>query len=102
MFFLHEEERTITLHPSFFGSRATEYLTNRLLEDVEGTCNGSYYVICVMDIQGISEGRVVPGSAVAEYTIKYRTVVWRLFKGQSVCDVMLLSTIKIHEADLGG
>ena len=84
MFFLHELERTITLHPSFFGPRTKEYLTTRLLEDVEGTCSGQYYIICVMDALSISEGRVVPGSGVAEYTIQYRAVVWRPFKGETV------------------
>ncbi len=85
MYFLYDLERTITLHPSFFGPRVKEYLTNRLLEDVEGTCTGSYYIICVMDAYDISEGRVVPGSAVAEYTVHYRAVVWRPFKGETVC-----------------
>lgn len=84
MFFLYELERTITLHPSFFGPRVKEYLTNRLLEDVEGTCTGQYYIICVMDAYDISEGRVIPGSAVAEYTVHYRAVVWRPFKGETV------------------
>lgn len=84
MYFLYELERTITLHPSFFGPRVKEYLTNRLLEDVEGTCTGQYYIICVMDAYDISEGRVVPGSAVAEYTVHYRAVVWRPFKGETV------------------
>ena len=95
MYFLHELERTITLHPSFFGPRVQEYLTNRLLEDVEGTCTGQYYIICVMDAYELSEGRVVPGSAVAEYTVLYRAVVWRPFKGETVsreisqCDTYL-------------
>lgn len=84
MFFLHELERVITLHPSFFGPRVKEYLTNRLLEDVEGTCTGQYYIICVMDAYDISEGRVIPSSAVAEYTVHYRAVVWRPFKGETV------------------
>ncbi|KAI9838672.1 MAG: hypothetical protein M1819_004986 [Sarea resinae] len=84
MFFLYELERVITLHPSFFGPRVKEYLTNRLLEDVEGTCTGQYYIICVMDTYDISEGRVVPGSAVAEYTVHYRAVVFRPFKGETV------------------
>jgi DNA-directed RNA polymerase II subunit RPB7 len=94
MFFLYELERTISLHPSFFGSKIKEYLTNRLFEDVEGTCTGSYYIICVMDIIGISEGRVVPGSAVAEYTVRYRTVVWRPFKGETVGSIGLDSTLQ--------
>lgn len=84
MFFLYELERVISLHPSFFGPRVKEYLTNRLLEDVEGTCTGQYYIICVMDTYDISEGRVIPGSAVAEYTVHYRAVVWRPFKGETV------------------
>ena len=85
MFFLHELERVITLHPSFFGPRVKEYLTNRLLEDVEGTCTGQFFIISVMDAYDISEGRVVPGSAVAEYTVHYRAIVWRPFKGETVC-----------------
>ena len=84
MYFLYELERVITLHPSFFGPRVKEYLTSRLLDDVEGTCTGQYYIICVMDTYDISEGRVVPGSAVAEYTVHYRAVVWRPFKGETV------------------
>ena len=84
MFFLHELERTITLHPSFFGPKVEDYLKNRLYEDVEGTCTGSYYIICVLDSHDISEGRVVPGSALAEYTVHYRAVVWRPFKGETV------------------
>jgi DNA-directed RNA polymerase II subunit RPB7 len=85
MFFVHELERIITLHPSFFGPHVKEYLTNRLLEDVEGTCTGQYYVICVLEAMEISEGRIVPGQAVAEYTLRYRAVVWRPFKGETVC-----------------
>ncbi|KAL8881066.1 MAG: hypothetical protein Q9198_001654 [Flavoplaca austrocitrina] len=84
MFFLRELEREITLHPSFFGPRTKEYLTTRLHEDVEGSCNGQYYIITVLDAVSISEGRVVPGSGVAEYTIHYRAVVWRPFKGETV------------------
>lgn len=84
MYFLYELERVITLHPSFFGPRIKEYLVNKLLEDVEGTCTGQYYIICVMDTYNVSEGRVVPGNAVAEYTMQYRAVVWRPFKGETV------------------
>ena len=37
-----------------------------------------------MDTYDISEGRVLPSSGVAEYTIHYRAVVWRPFKGETV------------------
>lgn len=84
MFFLHDLERTITLHPSFFGSHVADFLTGKLYKDVEGTCTGSYYIICVTKISEISEGRIVPGSGVAEYTIRYQTIAWRPFKGETV------------------
>jgi len=85
MFFIYELERVITLHPSFFGARVKEYLTSKLLEDVEGKFIENYYVICVMDsAHDISDGKVLPGTATAEYTVHYRAVVWRPFKGESV------------------
>lgn len=84
MFFLHELERVITLPPYRFGPHVKECLQNKLLEDVEGTCTGQYYIICVMDAYDISEGRVLPSSGVAEYTVHYRAVVWRPFKGETV------------------
>lgn len=85
MFFFHTLERVITLHPSFLGPRVREYLLDRLYNDVEGTCTGEYYIICAMDQFEISSGRVVPGSGVAEYTIRYRAVVYKPFKGETVC-----------------
>ena len=99
MFFLHELERVITLHPSFFGPHIKEILTNRLLEDVEGTCTGQYYIICVMDAFDISEGKVMPGSALAEYTVHYRAVVWRPFKGETVRSIpkLLLSVFMLND-----
>lgn len=84
MFFLQELDRVISLHPSFFGPRVKEYLTTKLFEDVEGTCTGQYYIVCVVDAFDISEGRVVPGSGLAEYTIRYRAVLWKPFKGEIV------------------
>lgn len=84
MFFLQELERVIDLHPSFFGPRVKEYLTTKLFGDVEGTCNGQYYIVCVVDAFDISEGKVLAGSGKAQYTVRYRAVVWKPFKGEVV------------------
>lgn len=84
MFFLHKLERRVTLHPSYFGKNMHELVTGKLLKDVEGTCTGSYYIIAVMDTLIISEGRILPGSGLAEFTVQYRAVVWRPFKGETV------------------
>lgn len=84
MFFLHNLERRVTLHPSYFGRNMHELVTTKLVKDVEGTCAGDYYIIAIMDTFDVSEGRIVPGSGLAEFTVGYRAVVWRPFKGEVV------------------
>ncbi|ELR02033.1 hypothetical protein V496_03274 [Pseudogymnoascus sp. VKM F-4515 (FW-2607)] len=84
MFFLHNLERQVTLHPSYFGKNMHELVTSKLLSDVEGTCTGQYYIISVMDTFNVSEGRIIPGSGLAEFTVRYRAVVWRPFKNETV------------------
>jgi hypothetical protein len=84
MFFLYNMERRVTLHPSYFGRNMHELVTSKLLKDVEGTCAGNYYIISIMDTFDISEGRILPGTGLAEFTVGYRAVVWRPFKGETV------------------
>jgi len=84
MFFLHNLERRVTLHPSYFGKNMHELVTTKLLKDVEGTCAGNYYIISIMDTFDISAGRILPGNGLAEFTVGYRAVVWRPFKGETV------------------
>lgn len=84
MFFLKEETKVISLHPSYFGPNVREYLITRLNEEEEGRCTGDHFVICVMDMVDIGEGRVMPSSGHAEYTIKYRAIIWKPFRGETV------------------
>ncbi|KAF3346227.1 hypothetical protein VdG1_01328 [Verticillium dahliae VDG1] len=84
MFFLKNMERRVTLHPSYFGRNMHDLVTSKLLKDVEGTFAGSYYVISIMDTFDISEGKILPGSGLAEFNVGYRAVVWRPFKGETV------------------
>ncbi|KAG9241537.1 hypothetical protein BJ878DRAFT_545146 [Calycina marina] len=84
MFFLYSDTRQVTLHPSYFGRNMQELVTARLLKDVEGTCTGSYYVISILDSFEVSEGKILPGSGLAEFTVGYKAVVWRPFKGETV------------------
>lgn len=84
MFFLHSMERRVLLHPSYFGRNMHDLVTAKLVWDVEGHLAGDYYVIAVMDAFDVSEGRILPGSGQAEFTVGYRAVVWRPFKGEVV------------------
>ncbi|KAF2397520.1 DNA-directed RNA polymerase II 19 kDa polypeptide [Trichodelitschia bisporula] len=82
MFFLKDEERLISLHPSFFGPNIQRFLSEQLIEDVEGKNVGDYFVVCVLDQYDFSEGRVIPGRAFAEFNVHYKAVVWKPFKGE--------------------
>jgi DNA-directed RNA polymerase II subunit RPB7 len=94
MFFLKTLSRTMTLHPSFFNPMIQEYLQNELLRSVEGNLQGDYYVICVLDNNlNISRGMVIPGTGRVEYTINYRAVCFKPFRGE-VVDGMVSSVIK--------
>jgi DNA-directed RNA polymerase II subunit RPB7 len=84
MFFLRTLEREISIHPSFLNSQVHDRLKAQLYTDLEGSCNGEYYCTCIMDILKISPGRVRPGSGDAQYTIEYRAILWKPFKGETV------------------
>lgn len=84
MFFVKEEERIVTLHPSFFGPHAQKYLWNELVKDVEGKLISDYYVIAVLENHSSSEGKIIPGAGRADYTLHYRAICWRPFKGEVV------------------
>lgn len=82
MFFIHELEQTISLHPSFNGPKVDEYIFNKLLTDVEGSHTGEYCVVMVMDNYEKSEGKVIPGTGMTEFKVHYKALVWRPFLGE--------------------
>lgn len=86
MFFIKELEKTITLHPSYFGPMIRSHLHRELLSKEEGSNTGSFTIVCILDSFDISDGQVVPGSGSAEYTVHYKAIVWRPYKGEVVCD----------------
>lgn len=90
MFFLRYLEREMTVHPAHLASGLENQLKERLYSDMEGSCNGEYYIICIMDIYEISAGKVRPGTGFAEFTILYRAILWKPFKGEAI-DCMVTS-----------
>lgn len=84
MFFLKYLEREINIHPSFFGQGINQRLRDQLFADLEGSCNGEYYVVCIMDIYNISPGKLRPGRGEAYFKIDYRAILWKPFKGETV------------------
>lgn len=94
MFFIRELEKTITLHPSYFGPHMRDYLIHKLHDDVEGSCTGQFFIICVIDHEQISPGKIIPGRGDAEFTIHYKAIVYRPFRGETV-DAVVTSVNKM-------
>lgn len=71
-----------------------QYLRQKLLTDVEGTCTGQFgYIVCVLDCMNIDVGmgQITTGNTgSAEFKVKYRAVVWKPFKGE-VMDAVVSS-----------
>ncbi|KAJ5085315.1 DNA-directed RNA polymerase II subunit rpb7 [Penicillium argentinense] len=84
MFFLKEETKTISVHPSNFGPEMRNLIVGQLNAEEEGRCTGDHFVISVMDMVDVGEGRVIPSNGNAEYTIKYRAIIWKPFRGETV------------------
>ena len=84
MFFVHQLEHRVNLHPSYFDADALDHIKQKLYEDVEGTNTGTMMIVSVLSIDEISEPKVVPGSGFAQYDASYRAIVWRPFRGEVV------------------
>lgn len=104
MFFFKDLSLNITLHPSFFGPQMKRYLKTKLLQEVEGTCTGKFgYILCVLDCENIEieRGRILPTHGSAEFTVKYRAVVWKPFKGEVVDGIVSSCTNLGFEVEVG-
>ncbi|XBW36566.1 hypothetical protein QEN19_002141 [Hanseniaspora menglaensis] len=104
MFFFKDLSLKITLHPSYFGPNMKQYLKTKLLQDVEGTCTGKFgYILCVVDCNNIEidRGTILPNSGNAEFTMRYRAIVWKPFKGEVVDGIVTSCTELGFEVNVG-
>lgn len=94
--FLQKElSHTISLHPSFFGPNMHAQLKDKLYADVEGTCSGRFgYIITVVALLNISKGKVLPGTGLAEFKVKYQAIVFKPYKGE-VVDAVVTTVNKV-------
>ncbi|CAO3671547.1 unnamed protein product [Umbelopsis vinacea] len=77
-------------------------LNDKLYTDVEGTCSGRFgYIITVVRIHSIGKGKILPGSGLAEFKVKYQAIVFKPFKGE-VVDAVVTTVNKMgFFADVG-
>ena len=83
MFFHVPLEYELTLHPRDFGPSVREMLTDRLLEKVEGTCDGRWgFVVCVTSVESVGDGVIGEGMGIAKFKMNYNAIVFRPFRGE--------------------
>lgn len=89
MFFVHDLEHRINLHPSFFAGGTRDIIEQKLIADVEGTNTGTMMIVAVVKIRDISEPKIVPGTGFAQYDVSYQAVVYRPYRGE-VMDALVI------------
>ncbi|EMC93119.1 hypothetical protein BAUCODRAFT_228826 [Baudoinia panamericana UAMH 10762] len=92
MFFVKTLEHRLTLHPSYFSAQSQAYIEEQLYREQEGKNTGTMLIIAIIDIEDVSEPKVVPGSGLAQYDVSFRAIVWRPFRGE-VVDGLVSSVI---------
>lgn len=93
MFFVRDFMQKIHLSPNYLGPNIQTLIKEYLLSKVEGSCGHNGYVIAVLGIDDISEGKVtVTGQTI--FTVKYKALTLKPLKGEIV-DANVVETNKL-------
>lgn len=85
MFFFHNLQRDVELHPKFFGRQLRRAVEEQIYKEVEGTCSGKHgYVVAVVKVLDTGEGRIREGTGYATFQVTYQALCLRPFKNEVV------------------
>lgn len=103
MFFLVDLERRIHMPPRQFNAKLTDSLTQRLMQEVEGSFAGRHgFVVMVVHLQEpIPHGELDHTTGFAVFPLKYKALVFRPFKGEVLDSVVDKVTQHGFFADAG-
>lgn len=89
MFFVMVFEQAIVMPPSSLYKDLKNLLKARLIEKVQGSVSEKYgYVICVINVEEPSCGKILDTSGDVLFNIKYKAVVMKPFVGEIVDGVI--------------
>lgn len=95
MFFHILLDKSVLLHPRFFGPNIKSILIKKLNIEVEGTCSGRYgFIITVTSIEKIGLGKVQEGTGSVLFPIKFKAIVFKPYKGE-ILDAIVINVIKM-------
>lgn len=93
MFFIVNLKKEILVHPKYFGANLLKVVRLKLMQDVEGSCDGKYgFIVAVKNIIKLGYGELESGRGYVSYHIHYEAIVFRPIKGQ-VIDVCVTEVL---------
>lgn len=93
MFYVKHFIHKLTLHPQYIGQNIQSLIQEYLLKKVEGTCSSSGYIISVLKIENISEGRILV-SGHTSFQVGYQALVLKPVNGE-IIDAPIVSCTKM-------
>lgn len=93
MFYVKHFVHKLSLHPQYLSQNIQVLVQDYLLRKVEGTCTASGYVISVLSIDKISEGKVLLSGHIS-FEIEYKAIVLKPNTGE-VVDATIVSSTKM-------
>lgn len=83
MFYIKRFVHKLSLNPQFIGQNIQTLVYDYLLKHVEGTCTASGYIISVLKIEAVSEGKILVSGQIS-FEIQYQALILKPVTGEIV------------------
>lgn len=93
MFYIKSFMHKLSLHPQYIGQNIQSLIQEYLYKKVEGICTSSGYIIAVLKIEKISEGKILLSGQIS-FQIEYQALVLKPNNGE-VVDAQIISCTKM-------
>lgn len=93
MFYVKHFVHRLSLHPQYLGQNIQTLVQDYLLKKLEGTCSPSGYIISILTIDKISEGKVLLSGHIS-FEVEYQAIVLKPIFGE-VIDAIIVSSTKM-------
>ena len=77
MFYILDVEDHVRVEPKRFGMETHEAIEKQLNEDFADSVSKEFgYVVCVLSVDKVDEGVIIPGDGSAFYTSRFKLLAW--------------------------
>jgi DNA-directed RNA polymerase II subunit RPB7 len=83
MFYIKRFIHKLSLNPKFIGQNIQNLIYEYLLKHVEGTCTASGYIISVLQIERVSEGKILVSGQIS-FEIQYQALILKPVTGEII------------------